>query len=100
QEVREVAGSRVGGGAPGGRVRLREITKVGQLGQLAADGGRRQVDEVPALERLRADGQGARGELLHDCTQDRLLSVLHLVSALCRAECQLEYDQRDLVVEV
>src|SRR4030081_2358913 len=79
---------------------LREIPKVRQLSQLAANRGRRQVDEVAALERLRPDGHGARRELLHDRTQDCLLSVLHVVSALCRSECQLEYDQRDLVVQI
>src|SRR5665213_4597139 len=81
-------------------MRLGQVAEVSEVGELAADRGRRQVDEVPALQRLRADGHGARRELVHHRTQDCLLSVLHLVSALCTPECQLEYDQGDLVVEV
>src|SRR5438093_11659294 len=56
---------------------LGQEAEVGEVRELAADGGRRQVDEIARLQRLRADRHRARGELLDHGPEDRLLPVLH-----------------------
>jgi len=94
QEVDEVAIPGVGGHPPGRGVRLGQIAEVRQLGELAADGGRRKIDEVTRLQRLRSDRHSAGRELVHDRPEDCLLSVFHLVSALSERECQIRLQRR------
>src|SRR5712691_1479992 len=77
QEVDEISIAGVCRDAPGRGVRLSQVAEVGELGELAADRGRRQVDEIAALQRLGAHRHGAGRELLHHRPQDCLLSVFH-----------------------
>src|SRR5438309_4432213 len=49
QEVDEIAVAGVGGDTPSRGVWLGEVAEVGQVGELASDGRRGQVHEVPAV---------------------------------------------------
>src|SRR5216683_1779118 len=77
EEVDEVPVAVVGRDAAGRGVGLREVPGLRELGQLAPDRGRGQVHEVAALQRLRPDRHRARGELVHDRPENRLLTGLH-----------------------
>ena len=61
-------------------VRMREQPEALELGQLAADGRRREIEAAPVDERLRAHGLTARHVLLDDEPQNLALSrcELHL----------------------
>src|SRR4029077_5064899 len=80
QEVDEVAVAGVRRHAAGRGMRLAQIAQVGQLGELAPDRRRGEVDEGPALQRLRADWNGARRALLDYRPEDGLLPVFHVFS--------------------
>src|SRR5713101_1084706 len=86
QEVDKISIAGVSRDAARGSVRLSQVAEVGELRELAADRGGRQVDEVPALQRLGAHRHGAGRELLHPRPQDRLLSVFHALAHSWR-EC-------------
>src|SRR6267143_4782579 len=58
---------------------LGQVAEVRELSELGADRGRRQVEEVPALQGLGAHRYGAARELLHHRPQNRLLSIFHPV---------------------
>src|SRR5260370_21294032 len=77
QEVDEISIAGVCRDAAGRGVGLSEVAEVGELRELAADSGRREVDEIPALQRLGAHRHGASRELLHHRPQDLLLSIFH-----------------------
>ena len=71
QRARVVPIAAVGGHAAGGRVRVREQADLLQLGELAADGRRRDVQPGSLDQAFRAHGLARRHVLLDD-TQDDL----------------------------
>ena len=76
--------------APRGRVRMHEQTQRFELGQLVADGGRRDVHPGALDDDLRPDGLPARNMLLDHPPENyafagrKLLHVLHIVPGNAR----------------
>ena len=67
--------ARLGGHAPGRGVRVREQAEALELGELVADGRRRDVEAGTLDERLRADGLAGGDVLLHHPPQDVALAL-------------------------
>ena len=76
QEIDEVAIPAVGGDPPGRGMRLLQVAGADQVGQLVADGRRREGDEILGREDLGADGDPGHGVVRDYGLQNLLLALV------------------------